>query len=114
MDYPRPYDTVYRRQLITAVKHYSINESTCVISDSRVNDHARRLIHDKQILVLIHYIERYVLRQNIQRFRFGQFDRQTVAGAQLVIFSQLFTPFYAHISGLYELLKPAARHIMQF
>ena len=63
----------------------SVYKRAVRIAGRGVDDHALRLVDDQQVGVLIHDIERYVLRLGVERYRLGQFGLDLVTGSKPVI-----------------------------
>src|SRR5699024_762330 len=62
----RADDAVYARQ-VANVPEQSVYKRAVRIAGRGVDDHALRLVDDQQVGVLIHDIERYVLRLGVER-----------------------------------------------
>ena len=75
----RPHDTVDSGKAVPAVIHKRIDQRMAVMAGRRMHHHPLRLVHHKNILILIENIERNIFRQNIRLHRFRKEKTDLIA-----------------------------------
>ena len=62
-----------------------VHQRTVIVAAARVHNHARRLVHDQQVVILIYYVQRYILGHDLHLpLRVGHHKRYAVQRLDLV------------------------------
>ena len=70
---------------VAAVPEQGVDQSAVRMAGSRVHDHAARLVDHDEVRVLVHHVEREVLRDERDLLRRGDDDLKTVARRAAVV-----------------------------
>ena len=73
-------------QRIAAVPQQGVHERPVGVPRRGVHDHAARLVYDDDVPVLIHHVQRDILRDKLGILRFGQEHLKAVPRGALIIF----------------------------
>ena len=84
-----------------------VNERTVGMTRRRMHHHAPGLVYDDNVTVLVHDVERNVLRHKLGLLALRQHEKYLVAGAAFVIFPDGRT-VYQHAAAVDEPLHGAA------
>ena len=77
------------------MEHEGIDQSAAVVSGSRVDYHALRLVHDDNVLILVQNVQRKVLSGDFRLFQLGNSYFYAVIKTKPVIcFYRLSIDFY--------------------
>ena len=77
-----------------------------------MDDQSLGLVHHDDVAVLVHHVQRNVLRRYVHRLRLGQVHLQRLRPGQLVVFRQGF-PATGHPALLQQPRRGGAGHILQ-
>lgn len=73
-------------EAVAAVGEQGVDERAVLVAGRGVHDHAARLIDDDEVIVLIHHVQRQILRHQLRGRGIRQRDDKRVAGRCLVVF----------------------------
>ena len=73
-------------ETVTAVGEQGVDERAVLVAGRRVHDHAARLVDDDEVVVLIHHVQRQILRHERRGRGVRQRDDKRVTGCGLIVF----------------------------
>ena len=73
-------------EAVAAVGEQGVDERAVLVPGGWVHDHAARLIDDDEVIVLIHHVQRQILRHQLRGRGIRQRDDKRVAGCGLIVF----------------------------
>ena len=107
------YCSIYGRERISTVIHYSIDERATRISDSRMHNHAAWLFNHYYILIFIHNIYWDIFRGSAYRLRLWNGYHDSLACLNFILLSY-FLARDADQTVLDEVLSIASREVGRF
>ena len=79
VDNARPQHAVDAREAVAAMRQQRVDQRAVPVARRRMHNHPLRLVHHHKIIVLIHDVERDILRLDIQRLRLRQGEKKMAA-----------------------------------
>ena len=73
-------------ETVAAVGEQGVDERAVLVPGRGVHDHAARLVDDDEVVVLIHHVQRQILRHELRRCCIRQRDDKRVAGCGFIVF----------------------------
>ena len=73
-------------ETVAAVGEQGVDERAVLVAGRGVHDHAARLVDDDEVVVLIHHVQRQVLRYQLRGSGVRQRDDKRVARRGLIVF----------------------------